>query len=54
MLAFISSGLLTPEMVGVNPEYLRELMWGGAPRAGWLARFWQASCFTSTSMMGIG
>jgi len=34
MLAFISSGLLThPEMVGLNPEYLHELMWGGAPRA---------------------
>ena len=38
MLAFISSGLLThPEMVGVNPEYLHELMWGAAPRAA-LAR----------------
>jgi len=38
MLAFIASGLLThPEMVGVNPEYLHELMWGGAPRAA-LAR----------------
>ncbi len=38
MLGFISSGLLThPEMVGVNPEYLHELMWGGAPRAA-LAR----------------
>ncbi len=38
MLAFISSGLLKhPEMVGVNPEYLHELMWGGAPRAA-LAR----------------
>jgi len=38
MLAFISSGLLShPEMVGVNPEYLHELMWGGAPRAA-LAR----------------
>jgi xylose isomerase len=38
MLGFISSGLLThPEMVGVNPEYLHELMWGGAPRAS-LAR----------------
>lgn len=34
MLAFIGSGLLThPEMVGVNPEYLHELMWGAAPRA---------------------
>lgn len=34
MLNFIQSGLLThPEMVGVNPEYLHELMWGGAPRA---------------------
>jgi xylose isomerase len=34
MLAFIASGQLThPEMVGVNPEYLHELMWGGAPRA---------------------
>src|SRR6185369_12432325 len=31
MLAFISSGLLThPEMVGLNPEYLHELMWGSA------------------------
>jgi xylose isomerase len=38
MLAFISSGRLThPEMVGLNPEYLHELMWGGAPRAA-LAR----------------
>jgi xylose isomerase len=38
MLAFISSGLLThPEMVGLNPEYLHELMWGVAPRAA-LAR----------------
>jgi len=38
MLAFISSGLLShPEMVGLNPEYLHELMWGGAPRAS-LAR----------------
>ncbi len=38
MLGFISSGLLThPEMVGLNPEYLHELMWGGAPRAA-LAR----------------
>src|SRR3989344_1524096 len=34
MLAFIASGLLThPEMVGLNPEYLHELMWGGAVRA---------------------
>ncbi len=34
MLAFISSGVLThPEMVGLNPEYLHELMWGGATRA---------------------
>src|SRR5579883_846877 len=33
MLAFIGSGLLThPEMVGLNPEYLHELMWGAAPR----------------------
>jgi xylose isomerase len=38
MLTFINSGLLThSEMVGVNPEYLHELMWGGAPRAA-LAR----------------
>jgi xylose isomerase len=38
MLAFIHSGLLThPEMVGLNPEYLHELMWGSAPRAA-LAR----------------
>jgi xylose isomerase len=38
MLAFINSGMLThPEMVGVNPEYLHELMWGAAPRAA-LAR----------------
>jgi xylose isomerase len=38
MLGFISSGLLThPEMVGLNPEYLHELMWGTAPRAA-LAR----------------
>jgi xylose isomerase len=34
MMAFIDSGLLThPEMVGLNPEYLHELMWGGAARA---------------------
>lgn len=38
MLAFIFSGLLKhPDMVGLNPEYLHELMWGGAPRAA-LAR----------------
>jgi xylose isomerase len=38
MLAFIGSGLLKyPDMVGLNPEYLHELMWGGAPRAA-LAR----------------
>lgn len=38
MLAFIHSGLLEhPEMVGLNPEYLHELMWGAAPRAA-LAR----------------
>jgi len=38
MLTFINSGLLThPEMVGLNPEYLHELMWGSAPRAA-LAR----------------
>ena len=38
MLGFISSGVLPPpEMVGLNPEYLHELMWGGAPRAA-LAR----------------
>ena len=38
MLAFIASGLLIhPEMVGLNPEYLHELMWGAAPRAA-LAR----------------
>jgi xylose isomerase len=38
MLAFIGSGLLThPEMVGLNPEYLHELMWGAAVRAS-LAR----------------
>ena len=38
MLAFIGSGVLThPEMVGLNPEYLHELMWGAAPRAA-LAR----------------
>src|SRR5947209_1201313 len=38
MLAFIGSGLLShPEMVGLNPEYLHELMWGAAPRAA-LAR----------------
>lgn len=38
MLTFINSGLLKhPDMVGVNPEYLHELMWGSAPRAA-LAR----------------
>lgn len=38
MLALIFSGLIAhPEMVGLNPEYLHELMWGGAPRAS-LAR----------------
>jgi xylose isomerase len=37
-MAFIFSGLLKhPEMVGLNPEYLHELMWGAAPRAA-LAR----------------
>lgn len=34
MLAFIFSGLLDhPEMVGLNPEYLHELMWGASVRA---------------------
>ena len=38
MLAFIASGVLKhPNMVGLNPEYLHELMWGAAPRAA-LAR----------------
>lgn len=38
MLAFIYSGLIKhPEMVGLNPEYLHELMWGSAVRAS-LAR----------------
>ncbi len=38
MLAFIFSGLLKhPDMVGLNPEYLHELMWGAAVRAA-LAR----------------
>lgn len=38
MLGFIASGVLThPGMVGLNPEYLHELMWGAAPRAA-LAR----------------
>ncbi|MCX6593986.1 MAG: TIM barrel protein [Acidobacteria bacterium] len=38
MLGFIHSGLLEhPEMVGLNPEYLHELMWGGSVRAA-LAR----------------
>jgi xylose isomerase len=38
MLALIVSRLLRhPEMVGLNPEYLNELVWGGAPRAA-LAR----------------
>ncbi len=38
MLAFIFSGLLThPGMVGLNPEYLHELMWGASVRAS-LAR----------------
>lgn len=38
MLAFIFSGLVKrPEMVGLNPEYLHELMWGAAVRAS-LAR----------------
>src|SRR6185312_10494685 len=38
MLALIFSGLIKyPDMVGLNPEYLHELMWGGAPRAS-LAR----------------
>jgi xylose isomerase len=38
MLALIFSGLIKhPDMVGLNPEYLHELMWGGAPRAA-LAR----------------
>jgi xylose isomerase len=34
MLAFIFSGLLKyPDMVGLNPEYLHELMWGAHVRA---------------------
>ena len=38
MLSLIFSGLIKhPDMVGLNPEYLHELMWGGAPRAS-LAR----------------
>jgi len=38
MLAWIFSGQLKhPDMVGLNPEYLHELMWGGAVRAS-LAR----------------
>jgi len=38
MLGFIFSGLVKrPEMVGLNPEYLHELMWGAAVRAA-LAR----------------
>jgi xylose isomerase len=38
MLAWIGSGVLThPEMVGLNPEYLHERMWGGSVRAA-LAR----------------
>ncbi|MBK5290517.1 MAG: TIM barrel protein [Acidobacteriia bacterium] len=38
MLAFIFSGVLKhPDMVGLNPEYLHELMWGAAVRAA-LAR----------------
>ena len=38
MLAFIFSGLLKhPDMVGLNPEYLHELMWGAAVRSA-LAR----------------
>ncbi|HEY1948405.1 MAG TPA: TIM barrel protein [Bryobacteraceae bacterium] len=38
MLAFIFSGLIKyPDMVGLNPEYLHELMWGAAVRAS-LAR----------------
>lgn len=38
MMAWISSGALThPEMVGLNPEYLHERMWGGSVRAA-LAR----------------
>jgi xylose isomerase len=38
MLALIFSGLIKhPDMVGLNPEYLHELMWGSAPRAS-LAR----------------
>ena len=50
MLAFIGSGLLThPEMVGLNPEYLHELMWGGAPRAALARAFSPANCATSIS-----
>jgi xylose isomerase len=38
MLAFIHSGLVAyPDMVGLNPEYLHELMWGASVRAA-LAR----------------
>lgn len=38
MMVLIFSGLIKhPDMVGLNPEYLHELMWGAAPRAS-LAR----------------
>ena len=57
MLGFISSGLLThPEMVGLNPEYLHELMWGRCSRAPrWRGRgSSRASCGTSTSTTDTG
>ena len=54
MLAFINSGKLTHrEMVGLNPEYLHELMWGAAPRAA-LARAILACCGISTSTTATG
>ena len=55
MLAFIGSGLLKhPEMVGLNPEYLHELMWGAAPRAALARAMLAESCGTSTSTTDTG
>ena len=55
MLGFIGSGLLThPEMVGLNPEYLHELMWGAAPRAALARAILAGNSGTSISTTGTG
>ena len=55
MLGFIGSGLLThPEMVGVNTEYLHELMWAALRERPWPAHWLPESCGTSISTTVTG